>query len=281
VTDSAAYEMTGPGALSGGWRRFVDLTRTLAVTDFKLRFYDSALGYLWTLMRPLLLFAVLYVVFSEVVRLGETVEFYPVVLLSGMVLYFYFAEATTRSVISVLQNENLVRKIHFPRLAIPLATVGTVSFQFFLNLLVLFFFIAVSGVEPTWRWLELPLIIAALFALTVGGAMLLSAVYVVARDVNPIWEVVTQALFYATPVLYPIELLADRSETLGHIAMVNPLAALIQQTRHALIDPTAPTAAEAIGGAGWLLIPAAIIVGTLVGGFLVFDRMAPKIAEEL
>jgi ABC-2 type transport system permease protein len=275
------YEMTGPAALSGGWRRFLHLTRMLALTDFKLRFFGSVLGYLWTLMRPLLLFGVLYVVFSEVVRLGDRVEFYPVILLSGMVLYLYFSEATLKSVPSVTTNENLVRKIHFPRLAIPLSTVLAVSFQFGLNLVVLFFFMILSGVQPRGSWVQLPLILLALFTLTVGVSMLLSALYVVARDVDPIWDVITQALFYATPVLYPIELLAERSETLSHIAMMNPLAVLIQQMRHAIIDPDAESAGAAIGGWWWLLIPAAITVGTFVLGFVVFNRMAPRIAEEL
>lgn len=273
--------MKGPAALSGGWRRFLHLTRLLAVTDFKLRFFGSALGYLWTLMRPLLLFGVLYVVFSEVVRLGERVEFYPAILLSGMVLYLYFSEATLKAVPSVTTNENLVRKIHFPRLAIPLSTVLAVSFQFALNLVVLFFFMLLSGVHLRGSWVQLPLILLALFVVTVGVSMLLSALYVVARDIDPIWDVLTQALFYATPVLYPIELLAERSETLSHIAMMNPLAVLIQQLRHAVIDPNAQSAGEAIGGWVWLLIPAAITVGTFIVGFVVFNRMAPRIAEEL
>jgi ABC-2 type transport system permease protein len=281
MTTHAAYEMRGPSALGGGLRRFAHLTRALAITDFKLRFFDSILGYLWTLMRPLMLFGVLYAVFSVVVRVGNRVDFYPVILLSGMILYFYFSEATNRAVACVVDNENLVRKIHFPRLAIPLSTVGTVSLQLALNLIVLFFFMVVSGVHAGVRWLELPVILLPLLVLTVGAAMLLSALYVMARDVSPIWEVVTQALFYVTPVLYPIELLADRSQTLAHLAMMNPLAAVIQQARHALIDPHAPSAGTAIGGPVWLVVPAGITVAVFVVGFYVFNRMAPRIAEEL
>ena len=275
------YEMTGPAAVSGDWRRFLDLTRMLAITDFKLRFFGSLLGYLWTLMRPLMLFGVLYVVFSQVVRLGDQVPFYPVVLLSAMILYFYFSEATTKAVTCVVQSENLVRKIQFPRLAIPLASVGTVSLQFALNLVVLLVFLALSGVKLHSSIVQLPLILAALLALTVGTSMLLSAVYVVARDVAPIWEVVIQTLFYATPILYPIELLTRESETLGRVAMANPLAVIVQQMRHAVIDPTAPSAAAVIGGWWWMLVPAAITVALLVAGYVVFDRMAPRIAEEL
>ncbi|MBA2421220.1 MAG: ABC transporter permease [Thermoleophilaceae bacterium] len=275
------YEMKGPAAVSGDWRRFLDLTRMLAITDFKLRFFGSILGYLWTLMRPLMLFGVLYVVFSQVVRLGDQVPFYPVVLLSAMILYFYFSEATTKAVTCVVQSENLVRKIQFPRLAIPLASVGAVSLQFALNLLVLLAFLALSGVKLHSSIVQLPLILVALLALTAGTSMLLSAVYVVARDVAPIWEVVIQTLFYATPILYPVELLSRESESLARVAMANPLAVIVQQMRHAVIDPTAPSAAQAIGGWGWMLVPAAITVALLIAGYVVFDRMAPRIAEEL
>jgi len=281
VSAQEVYEMKGPAAVSGDWRRFLDLTRMLAITDFKLRFFGSILGYLWTLMRPLMLFGVLYVVFSQVVRLGDQVPFYPVVLLSAMILYFYFSEATTKAVTCVVQSENLVRKIQFPRLAIPLASVGAVSLQFALNLLVLFAFLALSGVKLHSSIVQLPLILVALLALTAGTSMLLSAVYVVARDVAPIWEVVIQTLFYATPILYPVELLSRESESLARVAMANPLAVIVQQMRHAVIDPTAPSAAQAIGGWGWMLVPAAITVALLIAGYVVFDRMAPRIAEEL
>jgi ABC-2 type transport system permease protein len=278
---STAYEMKGPSALSGDWRRFLNLTTTLAVTDFKLRFFGSALGYLWSLMRPLLLFGVLYVVFSEVVQLGEDVRFYPALLLTGIVIYYYFVEATGNAVACVVDSENLVRKIHFPRMVIPLSVVTTASLNLLLSLVAVFFFILLTGVEPAWSWFQLPLLLVILFVFTMGVGMLLSALYVPARDVSPIWDVISQAGFYATPVLYPIELLADRYETLSHVAMANPLAAIIQQLRHAVIDPGAPTAAEAIGGTGLLLVPAGIIVAVFGLGLWVFNRMAPRIAEEL
>jgi ABC-2 type transport system permease protein len=281
TAEAPAYEMKGPAALSGDLGRFFNLTRTLAVSDFKVRFFDSALGYLWTLMRPLLMFGVLYVVFSQVVRIGDDVRFYPAILLTGVVIYHYFADATGKSVNCVVDNENLVRKIHFPRMVIPLSVVLTASFTLLLNLVAVFFFLLVSGIEPRLSWLELPVLLFSLFVFVTGLGMLLSALYVPARDVSPIWEVVLQAGFYATPVFYPIEFLADESEPLSHVAMANPLAAIIQQFRHAVVDHNAPTAAEAIGGAGWLLVPAAIVVGIFALGFWVYNRMAPRIAEEL
>jgi ABC-2 type transport system permease protein len=275
------YEMKGPSAMSGDWRRFGYLTRTLAVTDFKVRFYDSALGYLWTLIRPLLFFGVLFVVFSLIVKVGEGVEHYPSMLISGIVLFFFFAESTTSSVTSVVDNEPLVRKIHFPRLVIPLSAVLTNALFLGLNLVAVLVFFAIDGVELRWSWWQLLPLVALLFVFTVGVSAILSVLFVPARDVKPIWEVISQALFYFTPVLYPITLVAEESQFLAHLAMANPLAAIVQQSRHALIDPSEPSAAEAIGGEVRLLIPLALIFGTFALGLWLFNRMAPRIAEEL
>jgi ABC-2 type transport system permease protein len=277
----AMYEMKGPSALGNDWRRLVHLTRTLSLTDFRVRFYDSALGYLWTLMRPLLFFGVLYVVFSVIVDLGAGVQHYPAMLISGIVLFFFFGESTTRGVTSVVDNENLVRKIHFPRIVIPLSGVFTNLIFLLLNLVAVGVFFAIDGVEVRLSWLELPVLLALLFVSTVGVTMLLAVLYVPARDVQPIWEVASQALFYLTPVLYPISLVVERSERLAELAMANPLAAIIQQFRHALVDPAQPSAAEAIGGAERLVIPLAIVFGTFAFGLWLFNRMAPRIAEEL
>jgi ABC-2 type transport system permease protein len=268
----------GPSALGEDLRRFVSLTFTLAATDFKLRFFGSALGYLWTLMRPLMLFGVLYFVFTEVVRFGEDVKHYPVYLLTSIVLFTFFSETTSRGVISLVERENLLRKVRFPRLVIPLSVALHSLFNLGLNLVVVFVFVFASGIEPRWSWLQLPLLLALLVVLAVGVAMLLSALYVRYRDMEPIWEVVLQVLFYASPVIYVIATLPDSIE---REAMANPLAAIFTQVRHALIDPSAPTAAEAIG-AGWrLLIPLAVVVAALGLGAWVFAREAPRIAEDL
>jgi ABC-2 type transport system permease protein len=269
----------GPSAFGSDPRRFFHLTWTLAITDFKLRFFGSVLGYLWQLMRPLLLFGVLYVVFTEFVRLGNGVPHYPVVLLTSIVLFTFFVEATAGAVTSVLDRENLVRKIEFPRMVIPLTVVVNAYLNLALNFLAVLVFMLASGVEPRLSWIELPFLIAILGVFATGIAMLLSALYVRFRDVKPIWEVLSQMIFYASPVLYPIETIPN--EKVQHLLMCNPLAAILEQVRHAVIDPGAPSAAEAIGGAERLLIPASIVVGLFVLGLWVFNREAPRIAEEL
>jgi ABC-2 type transport system permease protein len=268
----------GPTAVGDDLRRFWGLTLTLAATDFKLRFFGSALGYVWTLMRPLLLFGVLYVVFTEVVRFGGDVEYYPVYLLMAIVMFTYFSETTSRGVGSLVERENLLRKVRFPRLVIPLSVALHALFNLGLNMIVVFVFVFASGIEPRWEWLELVPLLILLVLLSTGVTMLVSALYVRYRDVEPIWEVALQILFYASPVIYVASTFPDSVE---QEAMANPIAAILTQARHALIDPAAPTAADVIGGTAWLLVPLAIVVVVFLLGAWVFAREAPRIAEEL
>ncbi|MFL5945114.1 MAG: ABC transporter permease [Gaiellaceae bacterium] len=268
----------GPSALGSDPRRFVALTRTLTLSDFKLKFYGSALGYLWQLIRPLMLFGILLIVFTRFLKFGK-IPHYEVVLLLGIVLYSFLAEAVSNAVESVVSREPLVRKVEFPRLVIPATVVATAFLNLLLNLVAVFIFALVRGVEPHWQWLELPFILIVLVILTSGLAMLVSSLFVRYRDVKPITDVGLQALFYGTPIFYPVERIEP---TLRHLMlMFNPLAPIIQQARHAVVDPNAPTAAAAAGGTINLLVPAAIIAGLFAAGFWVFNKQAPRIAEEL
>jgi ABC-2 type transport system permease protein len=276
--DATTQRYRGPSAVGDDLRRFVGLTVTLAVTDFKLRFFGSALGYVWTLMRPLFLFGVLYVVFTEIVRFGDDVKNYPVYLLTALVLFTYFSEATSRGVTALTERENLLRKVRFPRMVIPLSVALHSLFNLGLNLVVVFIFVFASGITPQVEWFQLIPLIVLLVAFATGVTMLLSALYVRYRDMQPIWDVALQMLFYASPVIYVTSTFPDSVEK---EAMTNPLTAIFTQARHALIDPSAPTAADAIGGTARLLIPLSVIIVVFVLGFWVFTREAPRIAEEL
>lgn len=279
--DVGVRPIRGPSALGGGAGRFFSLMWTLAVLEFKLKFFGSVLGYLWQLMKPLMLFGVLYVVFTEFVRFGAGVDHYPVVLLTGIVVFTFFAEATSGAVTCVVDRENLVRKIHFPRMVIPLSVVLTAYFNFLLNFVAVLIFMLASGVGLRLEWLEIVPLMLLLGAFCTGLGMLLSALYVRYRDMRPIWDVLLQVTFYGTPILYAYEQVADSSETLAELMMWNPLASVIEQIRHALIDPGAPSAAEAIGGSVMLLIPLGIVLAACLLGFRVFNREAPHIAEDL
>lgn len=274
-----AREITGPSALAGDLPRFWNLTWTLAVQDFKLRFFGSMLGYLWQLMRPLMLFGVLYFVFTQAIKIGAGTAYFAPTLLMNIVLFTFFADATGGAVGSVVERENLVRKVAFPHLVVPAAVVLTALFNLALNLVAVAFFVFASGVPVRLSWLMLPLLVVCLVVFATGLAMLLSALYVRLRDIAPIWEVIMQVLFYGTPIIYVIELVDIR--WLQQVMMMNPLGSILQQVRHTLIDPAAPSAAEVIGGAPYLLIPGGIVVGLFALGYWVFSREAPRIAEDL
>jgi ABC-2 type transport system permease protein len=272
--------MRGPRALTQDWSRFWHLTYNIARNEFKLRFFGSILGYLWQLMRPLLLFGVLLFVFSFIKV--SNAPHYAVALLAGIVLFTFFGEATGGAVRSVVDRENLVRKIHFPRLVIPLSIVLLASFNLSLNLIVVLIFALAEGVRPMVSWVEAPLVIGMLVIYCTGLAMLLSALFVHFRDIQPIWEVFNQVLFYASGILIPVELLREKlSSTEFHLLMLNPLAIIVEQFRHAMVDRGALSAGQVLGGWWQLLEPIGIVVAIFVIGFWVFNRSAPLIAENL
>jgi ABC-2 type transport system permease protein len=273
-------EVRGPSALGGGWQRFWNLLWLMSVTEFRRTYFGTVLGYLWSLVRPLLLFAVLLFVFTHVFKVSrDEAPQYPVLLLLGIVMFSFFQEATTSAVTSVAAQEGVVRKTQFPRLVIPTTVVLTALFNLCLNLIVVFGFILAYGVDPMWTWLLFPVALLALFVLTTAVSMLLSVLYVRFRDVAIIWTVFSQVLFYVTPVLYPITFL--HNQTYERLLFINPLAPIFEQVRVWVIEPSAPTATEVVGGWVHLLPAAAIYVGLCVLGVWVFNRDAPRIAEEL
>jgi ABC-2 type transport system permease protein len=274
-------EVQGPSALGGGSRRFFDLLWLISVTEFKRVYFGTVLGYLWSLLRPLLLFGVLLLVFTQVFRIGsKEVDYYPVYLLMGIVLYTFFSEATSNAVTSVVSQEGVVRKTQFPRAVIPLATVITSLFNLMLNLIIVLVFVLAFGVTPAWSWLLFPVCLVFLFVGTAGMSMALSALYVRFRDTAIIWVVAAQVLLYLTPILYPVTALGK--ETKERLLMINPLSVIFEQIRvWVLHEPGAPTAVDAAGG--WLgLLPAAVIFfGAIAFGVWYFNREAPRIAEAL
>lgn len=276
--------ITGPNAFGDDPRRLWRLAWTLAVTDFKLRFFGSALGYLWTLMRPLMLFGVLYFVFAVLFDLGASAKYQPVALLLGIVLFQFLGEATTLGVRSVLQRETLVRKIDFPLLAIPLAAVLTAVFSLVLNFIPITAFLLASGGRPRLSWIELPFLLLALALFAFGLVCLLSSLFVRYRDVEPIWDVTMQILFYASPIIYPIQKILDDDQIpqwVPRAMMANPFAAIMQQARHVFVDPSHLGAAQVLGQDWRVAIPIGLMVLAIVVGMMVFIRFTPSIAEEL
>jgi len=274
---SAATVRQRPELLGSDARRFWALTWTLAATDFKLRFYGSALGIAWSLVRPFALFAVLWVVFDEIAGLGDGIHNYPAYILTTMVLFNFFAETAGGCVTCLTSRENLLRKIRFPRLVIPLSVALTALLNLGMTLVaVLGFLMIFSGLEPAVGWLQLIPIVVLILGFALGLGLLMGALFVRLRDIQPIWDVASQMLFYASPILYVATIVPG---DYLQLYLCNPLASLFTQVRHAMLDPTASSAFEAMG---WkLLIPLGVVLCTLTLGAWVFKREAPRAAENL
>jgi len=267
-------EVHGPSALGGGWRRSLELLHIIASIEFKRVYHGTVLGYVWSVCRPLLLFTVLLAVFTHVVRLGSSVAHYPVLLLLNIVVFGFFQEATTIAVGSIVAQEAIVRKTQFPRLIIPLSVVLTSLFNLGVNLVVVFVFVLAFGVEPTITWLLFPLVLIVLTVLTTAVAMIVSSLNPRFRDIGIIWAVFATALFYATPILYPLQ---KASGTVKTIISMNPLTPLFELMRRWVIDPSAPVQEST------LALAVAVTTFVVVCGFAVwvFNREAPRIAEAL
>jgi ABC-type polysaccharide/polyol phosphate transport system ATPase subunit/ABC-type polysaccharide/polyol phosphate export permease len=259
----------------GGWarrkaspRRLLDVTLAIARSEYKLRYLDSVLGYAWALLQPLIVFAVLYFIFSRVVRFNGVAN-YPIQLLLGVVLFSYFTEATGLAMTSLVTKGNLLRAVAFPPISVPAASAITTALTAGISLLLALGFALVNGIVPTASWLELVPLLALLVAFTTGACVLLALLYLLFRDVRQTWAVITRMLFFATPVFYPIT-----AAPLGmrHLLMANPLAMVIVEVRHVLVDPAAPSAAAAIGGAAWLAVPIGIGLGLPILGAWLFAR---------
>ena len=272
-------QIPGPSAFGGSKRRFVSLLWLTSTTEFKLGFHGTVLGYIWSLARPLMLFGILLLVFTRVFRFGGQIEDYPSLLLLNIMLYSLFGDATAAAVASLVDREALVRRAQLPRIVIPTSTVLTTFFTLTINLVAVFIFILANGVEPRLTWFFLPVILIWLLALTLGTSFLLSAFYPRFRDIGLIWTVIGLALFYGTPILYPIEV---APEGLRALIELNPLSLIFIQAHHWIIDPSAPTVVEATSGHWWIL-PASlsIFVAICALGLAAFSREAPKVAEEL
>jgi ABC-type polysaccharide/polyol phosphate transport system ATPase subunit/ABC-type polysaccharide/polyol phosphate export permease len=258
-------------------RRFPTLMWTLALNDFKLKYYGTALNWAWAVARPLALFGGLLLIFSVLGRFNNGITHYPVYLLTAIVLWTFFAQVTANSVQSLSNRADLLRKLPFPHLAVPASALLTGVFDLGINLVVVLIVLLASGIAPSAGWLELPVLLGLLGALTMGLSLVLSALYVRYRDIDQVWQVLSQTIFFLTPTFYVASSLPHDFRTA--LLLANPIATLLTEARHAFIDPSAPSAAASVGGYPLLAIPVAIVVGMLVLGIVVFRRESPRAAE--
>jgi len=251
----------------------------LVRTDFKLRYQGSALGYAWSLLQPLLMFLILYIVFVKFLKLGKGIPHYPVYLLLGIVIWSFFNEMTKQSLTSIVGRGSLIRKIRIPRWIIILSASVSAVISLLLNLVVVAVFAVVNHVEPTGTIIWLPLILLEVYVLALGLSLFLSALYVKYRDVSYIWEVILQAGFYLTPIIYPLALITNL--TFQKLIMLNPMAQSIQGARYSVVSHETLTVYQVFGGGWYRFIPFMIVVVAFVGGLLYFKSQAKYFAENV
>ena len=262
-------------------RRNRILLRELVITDFKLRYQGSVLGYLWSLLKPLMLFAILYVVFVQFLRFGSDVEHFPVYLLLGIVLWGFFTEATNQGMQAIVSRGDLIRKINFPKYIIVVS--GTVSalINLILNLIVVFVFMLINGVDLHFTSLLLPLNIIELYVLSLALAFLLAAAYVKYRDIGYIWEVILQGAFYAVPIIYPISMVIMHSEMAAKLLLLNPVAEIIQSARYNFVTHQTVTTGGLIDNPIIAFIPHIIVLIAIIWAAFYFKKNSRYFAENV
>lgn len=259
----------------------VILLRQMVITDFKLRYQGSVLGYIWSLLRPLFMFAILYVVFVKFLRIGGDIPHYPVYLLSGIVLWNFFSEITSNGVSAIVGQGDLIRKLNFPKYVIILAAAFSALINLALNIVVISIFLYFNHVDIGISALLSPLYIIEIFVFALAIAFILSALFVRLRDVNYIWEVVLQAAFYATPIIYPLSMVSDRYPELVKFMLLNPVAQAIQDIRYNVITTESQTLWQETHNVWFTIIPIAFVVVAFIFAIIFFKKRSPHFAEEV
>ncbi len=255
------------------------LLSELVRTDFKLRYQGSVLGYAWSLLRPLLIFVILYVVFVKFLKLGNGIPHYPVYLLFGIVLWNFFNEMTVMSLGSIVGRGDLIRKIRIPRWIIVISSSLSALINLFLNLLVVSVFMIVNHISLTSSAAWLPLILLEIYIFALGLSFFLSAAFVKFRDLNYIWEVTMQALFYLTPVIYPLSRITNLK--LQKLLLLNPVGQAIQDARYVIVTKQTTIIYHVFANIWYMLIPFVIVVAVLIVGTLYFRKESSHFAENI
>lgn len=258
--------------------------KELVKTDFQLRYQGSFLGVLWSVLKPLMLFAVMYVVFVKFLHFSDGTPTFPISLLCGTCLWSFFSESTSMGMSSIVNRGDLLRKIHFPNYIIVAATTMGSMISLGINLLVVIVFGFFAHAHYTWRVLLVPFSILQLYAISLGVSLLLATLYVYFRDISHIWEVFLQALFYATPIIYPISMVEKNHDFAwaAKFLMLNPTTQTIMDIRHNLLSPEYVGTVWTIIGTPWIrLIPYVLSAFILWLGIHVFRKHSRKFAEVL
>ncbi|MCX5700951.1 MAG: ABC transporter permease [Candidatus Omnitrophica bacterium] len=252
-------------------KNYLFLIATIAVTDFKLKYDNSFLGYFWSLLKPLLIFGTLYLVFSVFTRWD--VENYKLYLLLGIVLWSFLAEVTLNSMVLLQGKASVLKKVYFPRWVIVISSSLVSLSTLFLNIIIFLFFFIISGAHFDFSALLLVIFVFELYILSVGLAFLLCALFPKFRDVYHTWEVFVQLGFWVTPIVYPISIVPVKYHTM---IFLNPVARIIQGSREAVIGSVGE-----FSSFGNHAIIICISVSLLAIGLGLFNKLSRSFAEDL
>jgi ABC-2 type transport system permease protein len=284
MTTASWTATTGQGRLEGA-ARYWSLVRELSITNFKLKYTGSVLGYVWSLVKPLAYFGVLYVIFVQLFH--QTQDDFGLQLLLAVVIFSFFTECTSAGLGSIAGNGHLIRKATFPLSALVISTSVTALFTFLINLALVLVVAGVAGkLRLGWQDLAVPFLLVELYVLSLGVGMVLASAFVFFRDVGHVWEVVAQLLVYACGVVFPAKrviqthLVLPAHLTLAHVYFVNPIAQNIEDLRHALITPAAAWTIT-ITGVGAYALALGLSAACFAVGLALFARLAPYFAESL
>ena len=255
------------------------LLAELVRTDFKLRYQGSVLGYAWSLLKPLMMFAILYMVFTQFLKFGASVPHFPVYLLLGIIMWNFFAETTGQSLVSVVSRGDLIRKIRIPRWIIVFSASISALINLGLNLIIVAIFLVINKVDIGWSILLLPFSLAQIYILALGLGFYLSAAYVKYRDIVNIWEVIIQAGFYLTPIIYSLSQIPD--PLFQKLLLLNPMAQAIQDGRYNVVTDQTVTTWGLINNPWIAVIPLVLVVIIAVAGMLYFKKESKHFAENL
>jgi len=256
-------------------------------TDFKLRYQGSVLGHLWSILKPLALFTVMYLVFVRFLRFGAGIPHFAVSLLLATTIWSFFGEAVGQGLNSIVARGDLLRKISFPKIIVVMSSTVGALINFGINICVVLIFAIINGVQFHWYICFAPLVLIELYAFALGLAMLLAALFVRYRDIGHLWDVFLQGWFYATPIIYPLSMVyAPNGETtasrlvIAKLLLMNPMAQMIQDLRTLVVRPT-DTVWTFLDNPFAQAVPFIILVGVVTLGVVVFTRRSKMFAEEI
>jgi len=252
---------------------YKELIWALAKTDFKLRYHGSVLGYLWAILKPLLMFSILNFVFSSLFNSrGNGIPHYSLQLLIGIIVFNFFYEGTMAGMSSLLSKSQLVTKIYVPRWTIIIASTINSALIFLMNILVIVIFFAAYRFMPSFESILLFIVfIIFTYIIIAGFALLTAPLYVRFRDLSMIWEVLTTMLFYASPIVYSLQMMPDRIQK---IMLLNPMAFIIHFSKEGLINNHFADPWKTV------IFVTTVMLAFALGVFS-YNKLAPRVAEEI